>query len=307
MRFSLKDAIMEYKQYLIVEKALSQKTIDRYMRILNQYDAFLSEEKQIDDPINIIYQDISDFIMFKHLQGLKEKSIAQLVSAIKGFHEFTTLEKITKINVASLVESPKPNKHLPRILSVEEMILFLDSIEVTTATQARNKLMVELLYATGMRVSELCNLKLNQLHLSQGFIRCIGKGNKERLIPIAKYMVDMLQHYIDHDRMILLDKQRSQYLFINNKGKVISRNNFYAILNKLVQNSPITKKIHPHLIRHTFATHLLENGADLRSIQELLGHRNIETTTIYTHISTQKLNEEYIKFHPRGTKRERKK
>jgi len=306
MQISCYDAILEYQRYLIVEKGLSKATIDRYYSILLNYNSYLSSNKSVSSVQQITSNDILDFVKFRTNQGLNEKSVHQLISAIRGFHEFCTLEKYCLKNAASTIESPKASKHLPRVLSIEEVKEFLDSIVVSDATSSRNKVMVEVLYATGMRVSELCNLTLGQLHLSQGFIRCIGKGNKERLIPIANYLVLMLQNYIDYDRKELLQKNKSQFLFINKKGKVISRNNFYAILKNLAEKSNITKSIHPHLIRHTFATHLLENGADLRSIQELLGHRNLETTTIYTHVNKQQISIEYNKFHPRGNRKREK-
>ena len=304
MNISCAEAILEYERYLTVEKGLVKSTIERYLSILKQYRIYLLNTKSIKELDKIKQKDINDYIQYQHSKGLKEKSITQMISAIRGFHEFCTLEKFCMHNIASTLESPKLGKHLPRILSINEMRLFLDSIPNDTIIATRNKLMVELLYATGMRVSELCNLSLKQLHLSQGFIKCIGKGDKERLIPIADYMVKMLGNYLNNEHKILLNNQKSQYLFINKKAQVVTRNNFYAILSKIVSKSPVTKKIHPHLIRHTFATHLLENGADLRSIQELLGHSNIETTTIYTHVSQKQLAKEYMKFHPRRKKGE---
>lgn len=302
MKTTIDDAIGEYQRYLIVEKALSKASVKCYIENIYTYQTFLKETKDYQYVEDILKQDVSGFIQYKIQSGLKEKSISQFITSIKSFHKFMVLEKMVNKNVASSLETPKTEHPLPVVLSEEEMVAFLNSIEITDPISCRDRVMVELLYATGIRVSELCSLTLENLFLARGFISCIGKGDKERLIPIAPYMCDLIQLYLDHYRQQLLKEQSTNLLFITKKAQPISRENFYAILDKLAKHAHTTKHIHPHLIRHTFATHLLENGADLRSIQELLGHRNISTTTIYTHVSSKKMNEEYQRFHPRGKK-----
>ena len=211
---------------------------------------------------------------------------------------FLVKENIVKENLMSSFTLPKRDKKLPIILSQEEMIEILDGIIVCDAISSRNRCMVELLYATGMRISELLNLTLKDLNIKMGFIKVIGKGNKERMIPIGSYVGEILEQYINDYRAEFNIKNDS-LLFFNKHGQRLSREEFYSILQTIVNSTSITKKVSPHTFRHTFATHLLENGADLRSIQELLGHSDISTTTIYTHISNQKIRSEYQQFHPR--------
>ena len=293
----IKDALSEYKQYLIVEKGLSKNTIYSYLRDLIAFSNFIGEEYEINQIENINKEHIHLYL--KELSKTNcTNSISRKLVSLRMLYIFLVKENIVKENLMSSFTLPKRDKKLPIILSQEEMIEILDGIIVCDAISSRNRCMVELLYATGMRISELLNLTLKDLNIKIGFIKVIGKGNKERMIPIGSYVGEILEQYINDYRAEFNIKNDS-LLFFNKHGQRLSREEFYSILQTIVNSTSITKKVSPHTFRHTFATHLLENGADLRSIQELLGHSDISTTTIYTHISNQKIRSEYQQFHPR--------
>lgn len=293
----IKDALSEYKQYLIVEKGLSKNTIYSYLRDLIAFSNFIGEEYEINQIENINKEHIHLYL--KELSKTNcTNSISRKLVSLRMLYIFLVKENIVKENLMSSFTLPKRDKKLPIVLSQEEMIEILDRIIVCDAISSRNRCMVELLYATGMRISELLNLTLKDLNIKMGFIKVIGKGNKERMIPIGSYVGEILEQYINDYRAEFNIKNDS-LLFFNKHGQRLSREEFYSILQTIVNSTSITKKVSPHTFRHTFATHLLENGADLRSIQELLGHSDISTTTIYTHISNQKIRSEYQQFHPR--------
>ena len=293
----IKDALSEYKQYLIVEKGLSKNTIYSYLRDLIAFSNFIGEEYEINQIENIDKEHIHLYL--KELSKTNcTNSISRKLVSLRMLYIFLVKENIVKENLMSSFTLPKRDKKLPIVLSQEEMIEILDGIIVCDAISSRNRCMVELLYATGMRISELLNLTLKDLNIKMGFIKVIGKGNKERMIPIGSYVGEILEQYINDYRAEFNIKNDS-LLFFNKHGQRLSREEFYSILQTIVNSTSITKKVSPHTFRHTFATHLLENGADLRSIQELLGHSDISTTTIYTHISNQKIRSEYQQFHPR--------
>lgn len=293
----IKDALSEYKQYLIVEKGLSKNTIYSYLRDLIAFSNFIGEEYEINQIENINKEHIHLYL--KELSKTNcTNSISRKLVSLRMLYIFLVKENILKENLMSSFTLPKRDKKLPIVLSQEEMIEILDGIIVCDAISSRNRCMVELLYATGMRISELLNLTLKDLNIKMGFIKVIGKGNKERMIPIGSYVGEILEQYINDYRAEFNIKNDS-LLFFNKHGQRLSREEFYSILQTIVNSTSITKKVSPHTFRHTFATHLLENGADLRSIQELLGHSDISTTTIYTHISNQKIRSEYQQFHPR--------
>ena len=293
----IKDALSEYKQYLIVEKGLSKNTIYSYLRDLIAFSNFIGEEYEINQIENINKEHIHLYL--KELSKTNcTNSISRKLVSLRMLYIFLVKENIVKENLMSSFTLPKRDKKLPIVLSQEEMIEILDGIIVCDAISSRNRCMVELLYATGMRISELLNLTLKDLNIKMGCIKVIGKGNKERMIPIGSYVGEILEQYINDYRAEFNIKNDS-LLFFNKHGQRLSREEFYSILQTIVNSTSITKKVSPHTFRHTFATHLLENGADLRSIQELLGHSDISTTTIYTHISNQKIRSEYQQFHPR--------
>lgn len=291
------DAIKEYKTYLIVEKGASENTIKSYLRDLKSFIAYLKNA----EIINV--EDISKEhirLYLKTLSHLSSATVSRKIVSLRNFFKFMIKEEVISTHIMASFELPKPEKKLPQVLSIEEMNQLLNSIEMKDFTSARNRAMVELLYASGIRVSELVNLELTQINLKMMYLKVIGKGNKERLIPLNHYVCQIINRYIIDFRNPMLDFKNSPYLFFNKKLQPLSRENFYRILKQLAQKAGISKKISPHTIRHTYATHLLENNADLRSIQELLGHSDISTTTIYTHITNKKIWEDYNQFHIRA-------
>lgn len=296
----IKDALDEYKLYLTVEKNASANTIENYMRDLMGFQSYLSSIK-----ITLI-EDVSREHIRLYMQELDKKLIASSknrhLTSIKMLFRFLIKNNYITHNPAEHFDAPKKQSKLPQTVSEDSMRLLIDSIEVIDEKDSRDKTMISLMYATGMRVSEICNIKLNDISLSHNTLTIIGKGNKERIAFFDDVTKLLLQEYISVYRDNFLRNQ-TQYLFLLNNGNKISRGQFYNILQKRVLLSPISKHIHPHMLRHTFATELLNNDADLRSIQELLGHSDISTTTIYTHVNNAKIIDEYMHFHPRANKK----
>lgn len=297
----LSDGISEYRQYLIVEKGLSKNTISAYISDLKGLFQYINDIHQL----NMI-EDISKEHIRLYLKKLAKTntttSISRKLVSFRMFFNFLMKEKIIDVNIMNSFELPKASKKLPTVLSVDEMQEILESIKIEDHLSSRNRCMLELMYATGLRVSELINLHVNAINLYMGYIKVIGKGDKERIVPIGDIVKKILDEYLSIYRDKFL-KTESSLLFFNNHGNKLSREEFYLIFKNVVKQTAVSKKVSPHTIRHSFATHLLENGADLRSIQELLGHSDISTTTIYTHISNQKIKKEYQQFHPRMNKK----
>lgn len=298
-----KDAIKEYKTYLIVEKGVSQNTINSYLSDLQSFFTYLENNYDIHYIEDISKEYIRQYL--KSLSHLSSATVSRKIISLRNFFKFMIKEEVINTHIMAVFELPKPEKKLPQVLSVEEMNQMLNSIEMTDFISARNRAMVELLYASGIRVSELVNLQLSQINLKMMYLKVIGKGNKERLIPLNHYVCQIINKYIVDFRNPMLDFKTNPYLFFNKKLQPLSRENFYRILKQIAQKAGISKKISPHTIRHTYATHLLENDADLRSIQELLGHSDISTTTIYTHITDKKIRADYNKFHIRAQNKKR--
>lgn len=296
-----KDTIMEYKTYLIVEKGVSKNTLEAYIRDVTCFIGFIDKRFEIDQIENIEKEHIRLYL--ESLTHLSSLTVSRKIVSLRNYYKFLIKEGILKTNLMTSFELPKTPKKLPQVLSVEEMNRLLNSIKMDNFDSARNRAMIELLYASGIRVSELVNIQLSQINLKMMYLKVIGKGDKERLVPLNQYVCSIIQEYIIHFRNPLLDFKTNHFLFFNKKFKPITRENFYKILNKAALNAGITKKISPHTIRHSYATHLLENNADLRSIQELLGHSDISTTTIYTHITNTKMIDDYNQFHIRARKR----
>lgn len=293
----LKDCLNEYRQYLIVEKGLSKNTILAYLNDLNKFFTYLNDIHQIYEIENISKEHIRLYL--KELSKINSStSITRKLVSLRMFFAFLVKDKIINVNIMNDFDLPKIDKKLPVVLSEQEMQEILDSIVVEDHLSSRNRCMLELMYATGLRVSELINLNVSSVNIYMGYIKVIGKGNKERIVPIGAVAKRILSDYLNNYREKFIKKE-SSLLFFNNHGNKMSREEFYIILKQIIRQTSVNKKVSPHTIRHSFATHLLENGADLRSIQELLGHSDISTTTIYTHISNQKIKEEYQQFHPR--------
>jgi integrase/recombinase XerD len=299
----LKRYLKEYEYYLKVTKGLSPNTIASYITDLNEYIVFLDKNYNIKDPISITKQHIRNFIARLKRKKNTSSSVSRKLSAIRSFHKYLMIEKIVYINVALGVTLPKKEQRLPTVLSIEEIDALMVAADGDEALDIRNRAMLELLYGSGLRISELLDLKLSDLHINMGFINIIGKGNKERIVPIGAESAYHLKRYLDSSRPYL-KKVPGEVLFVNNRGSAISRVGFYKVLKKLTFKAGIMKDVSPHTLRHSFASHLLDNGVDLRVVQELLGHEDISTTQIYTHISKHRLKEVYEEFHPRSKNKE---
>ena len=279
---------------------MEQNTVSSYVSDIEGYLMYLEEVLYIDEPDLIKEDDITRFLLSLKKKKYSTSTISRYLSSIKSFHKFLTKDGLVKKNVAIQISSPKIDKKLPTVLTVEEVTKFLDSIKGEKPLDLRNEAMFELIYACGFRVSELVGLKINNLHLTSKMIQVIGKGSKERLVPVNDYAIKILRKYLLEARPLLIKNAKdSGYVFLNNAGQVLSRVGFFKLLKDLAKKAGITKEISPHTLRHSFATHLLENGVDLRYIQELLGHEDISTTQIYTHLSLGKVKEIYKTAHPR--------
>jgi len=297
----LKNLLKEYEYYLKITKGLSPNTISSYKTDLGEYITFIEKNYYLRDPNQITKQHIRNFIGRLKRKNNTPSSISRKVSAIRSFHKFLLLEKLVDSNVSLGVSLPKKDSKLPVILSVDEVDALIIAADGDEPLELRNKAMLELLYGSGLRISELLNLRLQDLHLNMGFINVVGKGNKERIVPIGEEGAYALKEYLDKGRSVL-KKVPGDILFVNSRGSGISRVGFYKTIKKLTIKAGIMKDVSPHTLRHSFASHLLENGVDLRMVQELLGHEDISTTQIYTHISKKQLKEVYEEFHPRSKK-----
>ena len=296
----MKELVEEFLDYLSVEKGLSENTISAYRRDLYKYVSFLDRTKRINHLQEARHPDIADFMMQQKDKGLSANSVSRNLVAIKVFHRFLTRERYVKKDVADVLDSPKLWKHLPDVLSVSEVEQILKQPDLRNWMGIRDRAILEVMYATGMRVSELVGLVMGNLNIDVGFLKCIGKGGKERIVPIGRQAKQILQKYINKTRPKLIKKGTSaRCLFLSRLGKAISRQSIWKIIKKYVNRTNIKKKITPHTLRHSFATHMLERGADLRVVQELLGHADISTTQIYTHIDKERLKSIHHKYHPR--------
>ena len=289
----------EYGYYLKREKGLSENTIDAYLRDITQYITFLEKYRKLKRVEQIDKSDIQAYLKSLKNKDLSAKSTSRKLSSIKGFHQFLLLEKETTTDVSSLIEAPKIERNIPDVLSVEEVIRLIDHVKGIEPLDLRNLALLELIYGSGLRVSELLNLKISDIHLTASYVKIIGKGSKERQVPLGQMSVVALREYLTKGRPQLI-KIENNFLFLNQYGNKLSRQGFFKLLKKIAKDSNITKEVSPHTLRHSFATHLLEAGIDLRTLQELLGHEDISTTQIYTHISQKHLKESYLDAHPRA-------
>ncbi|MCX5703341.1 MAG: site-specific tyrosine recombinase XerD [Candidatus Omnitrophica bacterium] len=294
----MKELIDAFLNYLSVERGLSHNTLVAYRDDLNRYTDFL-KGRHIDTLFKIAKNDITDFMLSQKDRGVSVNSIARRLAAIRMFHRFLTRERLSKSDPSNLIDSPKLWKKIPDTLSLNEVNTLLSQPNIRDKQGLRDKAILETLYATGMRVSEAVNLKQDNVNLDIGFLRCIGKGNKERVIPIGAKAISSIKRYLEISRPQLLKKEPSQLLFLNRFGRRISRQSLWKMIKKYAKGARIKKSIGPHILRHSFATHLLERGADLRAVQEMLGHSNISTTQIYTHINKERLKTIHRMFHPR--------
>ncbi len=294
---NLKDAIFDFINYCIFEKGLSDKTKVSYENDLKVYREFL-EKRHIYKVEDISSDEVTAFLKLRSKEATT--TVAHNLTVIKNFHKYLLKQKIVTKDVTEFIERPKLRKALPKTLSIEDVDKLLD-IKLVTPFDYRNKAMLELMYGCGLRVSEVINLTINDIDINNRFIRIMGKGSKERIVPLGEYAINYLEEYLQIRDSLL--KQRScDKLFLNNHGLAMSRQGFFKNLKKLLKEKGLNPDVSPHTLRHSFATHLINRGADLRSIQEMLGHSDISTTKIYTEVSDTKVVEDYKKYHPRNSK-----
>lgn len=286
----MNENLENYRNYLKYERAYSDNTVSAYMNDLNKYEEFLKKD--------ILESDTEDLEKYlKYIKNLESTTVAHKITSIKSYFNYNIKRGIVSVNPADKVSRPKLTKHLPDYLTEEEVGKLLD-VEVKSPYDYRNKTILELLYSSGIRISELVNIKTPNYDSEECLIRIMGKGSKERIVPLGDYAVNIMNDYMNNYRP-LINKKHTDYVFINNRGDKISRQFIFKVIKKEALKKGIKKDISPHTLRHTFATHLLKNGADLRIIQELLGHENISTTQIYTHVTNNKLKSDYETYFPK--------
>lgn len=298
---SWKNYIKEYRSHILFEKSLSENTFESYQRDVKKFVAFLEISKNKNSPSKIKVDEIRNFIQWLAEIGMSAKSQARIISSLKSFFNYLVIENIIEENPAQTIENPKIGTYLPETLRLDEIDELISNIDLSHPQGNRNKAVIEVLYSCGLRVSELINLKISNFHKKEGFIKVEGKGSKERLIPIGKLAISLIDTYFESNRNHQKIKQgNNDYIFLNRNGSKLTRVMIFTIVKNLVEKSKLKKKISPHTFRHSFATHLIERGANLRAVQEMLGHESITTTEIYTHLDSDYIKESIISFHPRS-------
>lgn len=296
-----RSAIKGFQAYLKLEKGLSDNSIEAYSRDIDKLQQFAHNHPNALRPDTFTLNDLRQFINWINELGMIPSSQARILSGIKSFYKYLLAEDMIKSNPAELLESPKKLRKLPDTLSYQDINKLIDAIDLSKSDGTRNKAIVEVLYSCGLRVSELTDLKLSNLYLEIEFVKVIGKGNKERLVPIGGEAIKALKLWIEHDRVhIPIKKGEEDMVFLNRRGSSLSRVYIFMLIKQLAAAAGIKKSISPHTLRHSFATHLVEGGADLRAVQEMLGHESITTTEIYTHLDREYLKETIISYHPRN-------
>jgi len=299
MGLSWKQAIKDFETYLRLEKSLSQNSIEAYTDDVSKLERYFSEKGLDRVPDTVIYQDLKDFLAWFYADNQNTRTQARTISGLRGFFRFLLIEGEIDKNPVSLIESPRIGFKLPEVLSVQEIDSMIGVIDLSKPEGHRNKAIIETLYGSGLRVSELVNLRLTDIHQVEGFITVTGKGNKQRLVPISNKALKEIEIY-KADRNMLRTIYDQNIVFLNRRGRRLTRAMIFTIIKDLAARAGIRKRISPHTFRHSFATHLIEGGADLRAVQEMLGHESILTTEIYTHIDRTFLRDTLLMFHPRA-------
>lgn len=293
--------IKGFRAYLTLERSLSENSIEAYVRDVGRFCEFLIVNEKDISPQHIQLSDLQEFLKWITELGLEASSQARMISGMKAFYKYLMLEELITEDPTELLESPKLGRKLPDTLSLEEINKLISAIDLSKPEGTRNKAMLETLYGCGLRVSELINLKISNLYFKESFVKIIGKGNKERLIPIGSVALKNIKLYMDTIRVHLtISKESSDIVFLNKRGTILSRVMVFMIIKDLAEKAGLRKNISPHTFRHSFATHLIEGGADLRAVQEMLGHESITTTEIYTHLDREYLRTAILQFHPRS-------
>lgn len=298
---ALKDAIEDYLHFIKVERQLSDNTLQSYKRDLVAYARHIHYEQQIMEFDKVIREHILLYLESLRSVGKSSKTISRQISSIRSFHQFLLREKVTDQDPTVHLEMPKKEQSLPKVLSVEEIDALMTAPSVEKSQGVRDIAILEMMYGSGMRISELIELNLEDVHITMGFVRVFGKGGKERIIPLGRSAIQACVNYLEQARPGLLGHApKNDAFFITQRGKRFTRQGCWKIIKDHASTAGISKEITPHVLRHSFATHLIENGADLRAVQELLGHADISTTQIYTHVSKTRLSEVYKQYHPRA-------
>lgn len=293
--------LAKFTHFLTAEKGLAENTVVSYERDLKGYIKYLTSVVKLKEYNGVQKIHIAGFINYLREQGKSTRTIVRHIASIRALHQFLLREKVADHDPSVLIESPQLERSLPKVMSLEEVKTLLNSPDTSNHYGLRDQAMLELLYATGIRVSELITLSITDIHLTMGFVRCTGKANKERIIPIGKNAIHTLQTYLEKGRPKFVSlKSDDDSLFLNHHGKQLSRQGFWKILKKLALQAGINKDLTPQTLRHSFAAHLLENGADIRAVQEMLGHADLSTTQVYTNAVKTRLKDEYSRFHPRA-------
>lgn len=291
-----------FKAYLQLERSLSENSVDAYLRDMAKLEQYCELQGVLVQPEKLTQQQLEQFLIYVSEYGLSARTQARILSGLKAFYKYLIIEDVIEDNPTELLEAPKIGRKLPDVLSVEEINKLINAIDLSKAEGERNKAILETMYSCGLRVSELVNLKLSNLNFNEGFIHVIGKGSKERIVPIGSIAIKHINIYIkavrNHQQNI--KKGNEDVVFLNRRGAKLTRVMIFTIIKQLCEKSGINKTISPHTLRHSFATHLVEGGADLRAVQEMLGHESITTTEIYTHLDRDYLRQAILDFHPRS-------
>lgn len=295
------ETIENFSNFLKFERNFSDNTLDAYIRDIKKFSLYAEKNLENSKPKAITYEDLQEYLILQSKQKISERTQARWISSIKSFFKYLLEEEIRDDNPATLLEGPKLGLYLPDTLSVEDVERITKNINLSTDLGVRNQCMVEVLYGCGLRVSELIKLKISDINFKEGFLKVEGKGQKVRYVPLAKYTSHLIKNYIENVRINnKINKKYEDNLFLNSRGSSMSRVIVFIIIKELADKAGIRKNISPHTFRHSFATHMLQNGADLRFIQEMLGHSSITTTEIYTHLNTEELRDTILKYHPRN-------
>lgn len=297
-----KDVVSQYKTWLRLEKSLSANSIDAYLTDLDKLSRFIESEGI--GYADVTYQDLQQFVAQLHDIGIHPRSQARIISGIKSFYRFMLLDDYITVDPTELLESPKIGLKLPEVLTVNEINDILDSIDLSLPEGQRNRAMLEVLYSCGLRVSELTSLRYSDVYFDEGFIKVEGKGSKQRLVPISDTAIREIKNYLIDRNQVVVKKGHEDTLFLSRRGTGLSRIMVFHVIKQQTEMAGVKKNVSPHTFRHSFATHLLEGGANLRAIQDMLGHEKITTTEIYTHIDRQFLRKEILEHHPRSRPRD---
>lgn len=304
MAISWTDAIRGYGSYLRIERSLSPNSVSAYLNDVRKLKDFIKAEKNSKYPSELTYQDLSDFLACTTGMNEAARTQARLISGIRSFCRYLLLEEVITDDPSELLESPRTGMKLPEVLTIDEINSMITAIDLSKPEGHRNRAIIETMYGCGLRVSELVSMRLTDIHRNEGFINVTGKGNKQRLVPIGSVALKEIDHYIEK-RNVLPVIHDQNILFLNRYGRKLTRVMVFMMIKKLAEAVGIRKKISPHTLRHSFATHLVEGGADLRAVQEMLGHESITTTEIYTHIDRSYLRDTMLMYHPRAKHKEK--